>query len=232
MTPIQISDNLAIGEVVDGEAVYSILLQYLFRYIYLTEGNNEDDLIRTFIGVYLNWLRYREPDIIAAIEAVRTRFNPTADYSMTESELRLENDGDKTVTTKNKYDYTSTETANSPTTSRYTTTYDSTADRLESKSVSTGSTETHVVAANDDVNKKTATTTHEAASMTVDDQTYSADYIHNIKKSKVGNIHKSPAEAVRYTIDLYRNSVLRSYIEEFIRMYTFYSGPTEGRCCL
>ncbi len=225
--------ELAISDVCDGEVVHAILLEYLLRYTYVY-GESETAQKQYFIfQKYQKWLLYRYPDIVRSIQALQSEYDPSADYSMTESELRLENDGDKTVTTKNKYDYTSTETANNPTTSRYTTTYDSTADRLESKSVSSGSTETHVVAANDEVNKKTAITSHTAASMTVDDQTYSADYIHNVKKSRTGNIHKSPAETIADTVALYRNSVLHRFLEEFINTYTFYTGPAEeGRCFL
>lgn len=226
MTPEYVLDNYGIGEIISGDAVYSIFLQHMMRYCYLA-GDTVDAAVSSFTVLWNNWLYYREAEITAAISALMYYMNdvdPVSDYRMSESEIRLENDGDKTVTTKNKYDYTSTETANNPTTSRYTTTYDSTADRLESKSVSSGSTETHVVASDDTKNVKTATTTHTTASMTIDDVAYQADYIHNLKKLREGNIHKSPVEITKETIELYKQSVLYEFVYEFLQKYTFYVG--------
>lgn len=226
MTPEYVLDNFGIGEIIGGDAVYSIFLQHMMRYSYLA-GDTVEAAVSSFTTLWNNWLYYREAEITAALNALMYYMNdvdPVSDYRMSESEIRLENDGDKTVTTKNKYDYTSTETANNPTTSRYTTTYDSTADRLESKSVSSGSTETHVVAANDEVNKKTAVTTHTTASMSIDNTTYQADYIHHLKKLREGNIHKSPAEITKETIELYKQSVLYEFVYEFLQKYTFYVG--------
>lgn len=225
--------ELAISDVCDGEVVHAILLEYLLRYTYVY-GESETAQKHYFIYYkYQKWLSYRYPDILRSIQALQSEFDPTADYKIRETEIKLQNDGDKTTTTKNKYDYTSTETANNPTTSRYTTTYDSAADRLESKSVSSGSTETHVVAANDELNKKTATVTHNATTMTQGDTTYSADYIHSLNLTKEGNMHSSPAENIRKTVELYMRSALHEFITEFINTYTFYTGPAEeGRCFL
>lgn len=229
MSPEYITDAFSIEDVCSGEVVFSIFLQHMLRYCYLS-GDTIDDAITAFGTLWSNWLYYRQPEIKEAIGTLMyyiDNIDPVSDYRLEESEIKLRNDGDNTVTTKNKYDYTSTETAlaaNKPTTERYTTTYDSTSDRLESKSVSSGSTETHVVASDDTKNVKTATTTHSLASMTVGDTTYSADYIHSLKKLRTGNIHKSPAEAAKETLELYKQSVIYEYVHDFLQKYTFYVG--------
>lgn len=222
--------ELAISDVCDGDIVYSILLEYLLRYTYVY-GDSETAKKHYFIFFkYQQWLKYRYPDIMKAMDAVYTEFDPTSDYRLRETEIKLKNDGDTTTTTKNMYDYTTTEGAtegNSPTFTNYTTTYDSTADRLESKRVDTGSTTTRVLASNDELNKKTATVTHNTTTMTQGDTTYSADYIHSINMTKEGNVHSSPADNIKKTIELYKRSLLHEYISEFINTYTFYTG---GEC--
>ena len=229
MTPEYIDSQFTIEDVCNGDVVFGIFLQHMLRYIYL-QGETLQQAVTAFGALWTEWLAYRQPEITSAIATLSyymSDIDPTADYRMSESEIKLKNDGDKTVETKNKYDYTSTETAlasNKPTTERYTTTYDSTSDRLESKSISSGSTETHVVASDDTKNMKTATTSHTAASMTIDGTTYSADYIHNLTKFREGNIHKSPAEITKQSLELYKHSLLCEYIYEFLQKYTFYVG--------
>lgn len=222
--------ELAISDVCDGDVIYSILLEYLLRYTFV-HGDTETAQKHYFIYYkYQQWLLYRYPDIKTAIEAIYTEYDPTTDYKIKETEIKLKNDGDTTTTTKNMYDYTTTEGAtegNSPTFTNYTTTYDSTADRLESKRVDTGSTTTRVLASNDELNKKTATVSHNTTTMTQGDTTYTADYIHSMNKLKEGNIHSSPADNIKKTIDLYKRSVLHEFITEFINTYTFYTG---GEC--
>lgn len=222
--------ELAISDVCDGDVIYSILLEYLLRYTFV-HGDTETAQKQYFIFYkYQQWLLYRYPDIRKATEAIYSEFDPTADYKIRETEIKLKNDGDTTTTTKNMYDYTTTEGAtegNSPTFTNYTTTYDSTADRLESKRVDTGSTTTRVLASNDELNKKTATVSHNTTTMTQGDTTYSADYIHSLNLTKEGNVHSSPAENIKKTIELYKRSVLHEFITEFINTYTFYTG---GEC--
>lgn len=222
--------ELAISDVCDGDVVYSILLEYLLRYTYV-HGDTETAQKQYFIFYkYQQWLKYRYPDILKATEAIYSDFDPTEDYKLRETEIKLKNDGDTTTTTKNMYDYTTTEGAtegNSPTFTNYTTTYDSTADRLESKRIDTGSTTTRVLASNDELNKKTATVTHNTTTMTQGDTTYSADYIHSLNLTKEGNVHSSPADNIKKTIELYKRSLLHEYISEFINTYTFYTG---GEC--
>ena len=222
--------ELGITDVCDGDIVFSILLEYLLRYTYV-HGDTETAQKQYFIFYkYQQWLKYRYPDIQKALDAVYTEFDPTGDYRLTESEIKLQNDGDTTTTTKNKYDYTTTEGAtegNSPTFTNYTTTYDSTADRLESKRVDTGSTTTRVLATNEELNKKTATVSHNNTTLTQGDTTYTADYIHSMNKLKEGNMHGSTADNIKKTIELYKRSLLHEYITEFINTYTFYTG---GEC--
>lgn len=232
LTNEQIAENLSIGDSIMGQAVYSILLEYLCRYMYVL-GDNTEAYVNYLLLRFENWLLYRQHDIEAAVAASVTEFDPSADYRLTESEIKLKNDGDKTVTTKNKYDYESTEGAtsgNAPTYSTYTTTYDSTAERLDSKRVDAGSRTTHVIASDDDKNKKTATTTHAATTLTDGETTYTADYIHSLKKLREGNIHRSPAEILKASEDLYMRSVLHYFISEFINRYTFYVGYLGGEC--
>lgn len=232
VTNEQIAEYLSIGDTIHGQAVFSILLEYLCRYVYVL-GSNTEDYVRYFLLKFDDWLSYRGNDIAAAVEASLTEFDPSVDYRMSESEIKLKNDGDKTVTTKNKYDYTTTEGAtdgNAPTFSNYTTTFDSTTDRLESKRVDEGSRTTHVLASDDEKNKKTATTSHTQTTLTDGDTTYTADYIHSLKKLREGNTHKSPAEIIKASEDLYMRSVLRYFIAEFIDRYTFYVGYLGGDC--
>lgn len=227
MTPEQISTYLAIEDVFDGDVVYSIMLQYMYRYMFVV-GETKALQIAYFFKMFGNWLLYRGYDIKRAIEALYAEFDPTADYSMKESEIKLENDGDKTTTTKNKYDYSVEDSAGSgaeaPTFSSYTTTFDSTAERLESKRIESGKRTTRTQAANDELNKKTTTVSHQAASLTDGETTYTADYIHSLKKIKEGNIHRSPAEIAKETIALYKNSLLHEFINEFMARYTFFAG--------
>lgn len=227
MTPEQISTYLAIEDVCDGDVIYSIMLQYMYRYMFVV-GETKALQTAYFFKMYGNWLLYRGYDIKRAIEALYAEFDPTTDYRLNESEIKLENDGDKTTTTKNKYDYSVEDSAGSgaeaPTYSSYTTTFDSTAERLESKRIESGKRTTRTQATNDELNKKTTTVSHQTASLTDGDTTYSADYIHSLKKIKEGNIHRSPAEIAKETIDLYRNSLLHEFISEFMNRYTFFAG--------
>lgn len=232
MSDYFIEENFAIDDVCNGEDVFEIFMQFMKRYMYLPAG--DIDYQKTYFAVrWTHWLSYRLADIQTAYAALRSEYDPTADYNINEKEIKLKNDGDKTTTTKNKYDYETTEGATAgspPTNSNYTTTFDSTADRLESKRIETGSTTTHVTAANEELNKKTTTEQHQTTTMTDGETTYTADHIQSLNKKKTGNIHKSPAEVIKETLDLYRDSLLQQYVEDFLHTYTFYVGELGGEC--
>lgn len=232
MSDYFIEENFAIDDVCNGEDVFEIFMQFMKRYMYLPAGDTEYQ--KTYFAVrWTHWLSYRLADIQTAYAALRSEYDPTADYKINEKEIKLKNNGDKTTTTKNKYDYETTEGATAgspPTNSNYTTTFDSTADRLESKRIETGSTTTHVTASNEELNKKTTTEQHQTTTMTDGETTYTADYIQSLEKKKTGNIHKSPAEVIKETLDLYRDSLLQQYVEDFLHTYTFYVGELGGEC--
>ncbi len=232
MSDYFIEENFAIEDVCNGEDVFEIFMQYMRRYMYLPEG--DIDYQKTYFAVrWTQWLSYRAADIQTAYAAIRSEYDPSTDYMLRETEMKLKNDGDKTTTVKQKYDYETTEGATAgspPTNSNYTTTFDSTADRLESKRIETGSTTTHVTAANEELNKKTTTVQHQTTTMTQGDTTYTADYIHSLNMTKEGYVHGSPADNIKKTIDLYRDSLLQQYVEDFLHTYTFYVGELGGEC--
>lgn len=222
--------------VVSGETIYALMNEYLLRYCYLISDNILAAKTDFIFGKWKSWLLYRKPDLLKVLEALTAEYDPLSDYRLHEEELKRHNDGEDTTTTKNTYDYTTTDSAKAgdlPTYSNYVTTFDNTVERLESKRQDTGSRETHVVAADEDKNVKTTEYTHTEAEMTVGSETVSADKIDHKVRDLEGHIKKTAQELTQETIDLYKASALHRFIDEFFSKYTFYVGSSyEGRCFL
>lgn len=220
--------------IVTGDIVYAALNEYLLRFCILEGSTTAEQKISFIFGKYKMWLNVRAPDIVKTLATVYSDYNPLSDYSIHEKEVKLHNDGEDTTTVKSIYDYTTSEEADSadkPTYSTYTTTFDGQTERLESKRIDEGKRSTHTVADDEDKNVRTTEYTHTEAEMTVDDGTYSADKIDYRKRDAEGHVHKSAQQLAKETADLYRQSVLQGFLKEFIDKYTYYVG-IEGRCFL
>lgn len=146
--------------------------------------------------------------LIAAYSAV---YNPINNYDMIETGYTAADHGDETqtratdpehnsTTTQEKYDYTSTTSADDtdlPTTKTYTTTYDSAAsDRLERYMTNQGANITHTETNADNGNetttiddlKTTVTTSHDRQTISFDGESITADMIDRHKLKRSGNI--------------------------------------------
>ena len=55
LTNEQIAENLSIGDSIMGQAVYSILLEYLCRYMYVL-GDNTEAYVNYLLLRFENWL--------------------------------------------------------------------------------------------------------------------------------------------------------------------------------
>lgn len=216
---------------VSGEIVYSVMTEYMLRYCYLAGESLQARKADYIFNHWQGWLLYRRPDIIKIINALTAEYDPLNDYAMHETETKLHNDGEDTVTIKNKYDYTTTDgatTGDTPTYSNYVTTFDNTQERLESKRQDTGSRTVHTLAADEDKNVKTTSYTHTEAEMTIGTDTISADKIDHKTRDVEGHSRRSAQELTQQTIDLYKQSALRGLIDDFFAKHSFYVG--EGRC--
>ena len=221
-------------QVIPGNIIYAMMNEYLLRYCYLISDNILAAKTDFIFGKWKTWLSYRKPDLLKVLEALTAEYDPLSDYRMHEEELKRHNDGEDTTTVKNTYDYTTTDSAKAgdlPTYSNYVTTFDSTSERLESKRQDTGSRETHVVAADEDKNVKTTEYTHTEAEMTVGSDTVSADKIDHKVRDVEGHTKKTAQELIGESVQLYAQSAVRGFIDDFFAKHTFYVGDSyKGRC--
>lgn len=202
-----------------GSNIYELLWEYSMRSMI---AEDSADLL-------VKWVLYRDltlPDFLRRYDALYSDHSPLSDFAEHSVEVKTEADGIKTVETTNKYDYTTTESAdslNAPTYENYVTTYNNTQPRLESKRVDSGARITSTTADADD-NVKTTTTEHTAASLTIDGTTYTADYVKGTVKDSEGYRNHSVQQLINETLDTYSRSLIYEYIDGFIRRYTFFAG--------
>ena len=227
----------------EGITIFYLLKEYAARYMI---ADSVDDIFFK----WSNYNAYKKADFLRAYNALFAEYNPLNNYDMSEKSIDLTNhgetdktrstaDGHKTVSTSNKYDYsTSTEadSNNLPTTRNYTTTYDDDTDgRLASYSTQAGKT-TARTTADADKNETVVTDdltvvnseTHTPTTMTVDDTTYTADNINAHEMQRAGNIGVTSSQMlIQSEIEVRKRSLIYDYVYDFICRYTFYAAGGE-----
>ena len=219
----------------NADTIYGMLGDYASRFII---GSSVND----FLTKWSTFLAYKKPDLIKAYSAVYADYNPLENYSKHESTVEVKNDGDttrthepdknhNTTTTTTSYDYTTEniqDAANKPTTEHYVSTFEG-SEKLESKNVSQGKTTTNYVT-NDDTTQTVTddhgysdTESHSTITTTWDNTSYTADSVKGTKRDITGVNNISNQELIMQSLDVAAQSLIYTFISEFIYKYTFYA---------
>jgi len=164
------------------------------------------------------------PDLKKALDAWNAEYNPISNYDKNEKDITIDSYGDTTDTRTtgdgNGGGKTVQQLAAAGTKSEsYTTTYDNTQPRLETRDTNEGGTVT-----TDDLqvnNEKTHTNT----SVTYDGSTYTGHEIHIHENNTAGNIGVTTSQQMIISeTDMRLNPLIKQYLDKFIYTYAIYIG--------
>ena len=164
------------------------------------------------------------PDLKKALDAWNAEYNPISNYDKNEKDITIDSYGDSndTRTTGDENgDHKTVEqvAADGTKTESYTTTYDNTTPRLETRDTNEGGT----ISTDDlQVNNKKS---HNNTSVTYDGDTYTGHEIH-IRENKIaGNIGVTTSQQMIISeVDMRLNPLIKQYLDKFIYTYAIYIG--------
>ncbi len=147
-----------------------------------------------------------------AYNALVESYDPLKNYDITETRVKLKDDGDETI--ERTDDTTETNTATDVENVGEITSFDSTSFRNADKTTQNGETTT--------TNSGTVTTvrSNEAKTLSFEGSTYTADYVEAEKIEKSGTT-TDVQKALAAELEIRKTSLIENYLDTFIARYAF-----------
>lgn len=147
-----------------------------------------------------------------AYNALVESYDPLKNYDITETRVKLKDDGDETI--ERTDDTLTTNTAEDVENVGSITTFDSTNFRNADKSLQNGTTTSA------DTGTVTTVRSNEAKSLTFEGSTYTADYVEAEKVEKSGTT-TDVQKALAAELEIRKTSLIENYLDTFIARYAY-----------
>lgn len=207
--------------VTDADESTNIIIDDLTFKKYIEMHYSNFYMSKTLDACFTNYMSTTVEDFRRMYKAWVMDYEPLENYNRNETTTHIKNIGNEKTTNTGDITLngsTENDSANSPTTKHYTTTYDNAAEnRLESYDVSTGKTST------DSTTTQNTTNETEYKTTTLQDLTAHEAEINTNKT--YGNIGVTTSQQMLQSeIDLRKQHLIQMYIDTFCKQYMFYVG--------
>lgn len=175
------------------------------------------DLVETF-QLYVSMTA---SDLSRALTAWNASYNPLDNYNGKEKRINIESHGEKTNTrsTDENHNTVTNEILDGSKTDNYTTTYDNSSPRLESRQESQGGSQSV-----DDLTINN-TESFDNTTLTIDGDSFTAHDVRGEIYEKAGNLGVTTSQQmIMSEVEMRLNPVIKQYLDKFIYEYAYYVG--------